>query len=62
MPSVPGDPPFAGGVLLADERTANCPLFTKQLKQILEERGVEFRLGREGRVDSPRRATARPSN
>jgi D-amino-acid dehydrogenase len=46
-PSVPGDPPFAGGVLLADERTANCPLFTKQLKQILEERGVEFRLGRE---------------
>jgi D-amino-acid dehydrogenase len=46
-PSVPEDPPFAGGVMLDDERTANCPLFTKQLKQILEERGVQFRLGRE---------------
>ncbi len=29
------------------ERTANCPLFTKLIKQILEERGVQFRLGRE---------------
>ncbi|WP_087668357.1 FAD-dependent oxidoreductase [Caballeronia humi] len=46
-PSVPEDPPFAGGVLLDAERTANCPLFTKLLKQILEERGVQFRLGRE---------------
>jgi D-amino-acid dehydrogenase len=43
-PSVPDDPAFAGGVLLDAERTANCPLFTKQLKPILEERGVDFRL------------------
>jgi D-amino-acid dehydrogenase len=44
--SVPEDPPFAGGVLLPDERTANCPLFTKQLKQILEDEGVQFRMNR----------------
>ncbi|WP_250472288.1 FAD-dependent oxidoreductase [Caballeronia sp. GAFFF1] len=43
-PSVPDDPAFAGGVLLPEERTANCPLFTKQLKQLLEEAGVEFRM------------------
>ncbi|MDR5877957.1 FAD-dependent oxidoreductase [Caballeronia sp. LZ032] len=43
-PSVPDDPAFAGGVLLPEERTANCPLFTKQLKQFLEEQGVQFRM------------------
>ncbi|SAK77631.1 D-amino-acid dehydrogenase [Caballeronia hypogeia] len=46
-PSVPDDPEFAGGVLLPDERTANCPLFTKQLKQVLEDGGVQFRMHRE---------------
>jgi len=45
-PSVPDDPAFAGGVLLPDERTANCPLFTKQLKQLLEDAGVQFRMNR----------------
>ena len=45
-PSVPFEPPFAGGVLLAAERTANCPLFAKLLKQQLEELGVAFRFGR----------------
>jgi D-amino-acid dehydrogenase len=45
--SVPEDPAFAGGVLLPEERTANCPLFTKQLKQILEDGGVLFRMNRE---------------
>ncbi|WP_044042025.1 FAD-dependent oxidoreductase [Caballeronia insecticola] len=45
-PSVPEDPHFAGGVLLPEERTANCPLFTKQLKQILEDGGVQFRMHR----------------
>ncbi|SAK94478.1 D-amino-acid dehydrogenase [Caballeronia fortuita] len=45
-PSVPDHPEFAGGVLLPDERTANCPHFTKQLKQILEDGGVQFRMHR----------------
>ncbi len=42
----PDHPAFAGGVLLPEERTANCPLFTKQLKQILENGGVAFRMNR----------------
>ncbi|MDB5832774.1 MAG: amino acid dehydrogenase, partial [Caballeronia sp.] len=46
-PSIPDDPPLAGGVLLGDARTANCPLFTKLLKQVLEDGGVQFQLGRE---------------
>jgi D-amino-acid dehydrogenase len=46
-PSIPDDPPLAGGVLLSDARTANCPLFTKLLKQALEDDGVQFQLGRE---------------
>jgi D-amino-acid dehydrogenase len=45
-PSVPDYPEFAGGVLLPEERTANCPLFTKQLKQVLEDDGVQFRMHR----------------
>ncbi|BBP96212.1 amino acid dehydrogenase [Burkholderia sp. SFA1] len=43
-PSVPDHPEFAGAVLLPEERTANCPLFTKQLKQVLEDEGVQFRM------------------
>lgn len=35
-----------GGILLPDDRSANCPLFAKQLKQVLEEAGVRFLLGR----------------
>ena len=46
-PSIPDDPPLAGGVLLGDARTANCPLFTKLLKQVLEVNGVQFHFGRE---------------
>jgi D-amino-acid dehydrogenase len=46
-PSVPDDPAFAGGVLLSAERTANCPHFTKQLKQLLEDSGVQFRMNRD---------------
>lgn len=39
--------PFAGGALLHNERSANCPLFTKQLKRILDEAGARLLLGRE---------------
>jgi D-amino-acid dehydrogenase len=46
-PSIPDEPALAGGVLLGDARTANCPLFTKLLKQVLEDGGVTFQLGRE---------------
>ncbi|SAL32882.1 FAD-dependent oxidoreductase [Caballeronia concitans] len=46
-PSVPDDPAFAGGVLLPEARTANCPLFTKQIKQILDDGGVQFHMNRE---------------
>jgi D-amino-acid dehydrogenase len=58
-PSIPDDPPFAGGVLLGDALTANCPLFTKLLKQVLEDHGVQFQLGRE--VTSIRLDNARPA-
>ena len=44
--SVPTDPEFAGGVLFDQERTANCPLFTKLIKQTLDTQGgVQFMLG-----------------
>lgn len=45
-PSLPPQEPLAGGVLLPDGRSANCPLFVKQLKQLLEDGGVKFELGR----------------
>jgi D-amino-acid dehydrogenase len=46
--SVPPDPEFAGGVLFDHERTANCPLFTKLIKQTLDTQGgVQFMLNRE---------------
>ncbi|RDU99418.1 FAD-dependent oxidoreductase [Trinickia dinghuensis] len=45
--SVPADPAFAGGVMFPQERTANCPLFTKLVKQVLDEQGgVQFLFGR----------------
>jgi D-amino-acid dehydrogenase len=44
--SVRTEPEFAGGVLFEHERTANCPLFTKLLKQTLDTQGgVQFMLG-----------------
>ncbi|HEY1997977.1 FAD-dependent oxidoreductase [Paraburkholderia sp.] len=46
--SVPTEPEFAGGVLFDQERTANCPLFTKLIKQTLDTQGgVQFMLNRE---------------
>ncbi len=39
--------PFAGGVILQKERSGNCPLFTKRLKKLLDEAGVELLLGHE---------------
>jgi D-amino-acid dehydrogenase len=46
--SVPTDPDFAGGVLFDQERTANCPLFTKLVKQTLNTQGgVTFMVNRE---------------
>jgi D-amino-acid dehydrogenase len=44
--SVPTEPEFAGGVLFEHERTANCPLFTKLIKQVLDTQGgVQFMPG-----------------
>ena len=46
-PNLPATPPFAGGVHFAQARVANCPLFVKQLKQVLDnEGGVQFQTGR----------------
>jgi D-amino-acid dehydrogenase len=46
--NIPSDPPFAGGVRIAAGRVANCPLFVKQLKQVLDNLGgVQFQTGRE---------------
>ncbi|PLZ03712.1 amino acid dehydrogenase [Burkholderia sp. WAC0059] len=45
--AVPAEPPFAGGVRFDAGRVANCPLFVKQLKQLLDtEGGVQFQIGR----------------
>ncbi|PHP90397.1 amino acid dehydrogenase [Burkholderia sp. AU18528] len=58
-PSVPAEPGFAGGVLLETERTGNCPLFAKLVKQTLDEHGVQFRFGADVaaiRVDDGRAA------
>jgi D-amino-acid dehydrogenase len=45
--SIPTEPAFAGGVMFPQERTANCPLFTKLVKQVLDEQGgVQFLFGR----------------
>ncbi|MFP3564772.1 FAD-dependent oxidoreductase [Paraburkholderia sp. SIMBA_030] len=67
--SVPTDPEFAGGVLFDHERTANCPLFAKLIKQTLDEQGgVQFMLGCEVsaiRLDGQRPAVelaARPAD
>ncbi|WP_028225041.1 NAD(P)/FAD-dependent oxidoreductase [Paraburkholderia ferrariae] len=47
-PNLPADPPFAGGVRFTAGRVANCPLFVKQLKQVLDAQGgVQFQTGRE---------------
>ncbi|WP_199540005.1 FAD-dependent oxidoreductase [Paraburkholderia kururiensis] len=58
--AVPSEPAFAGGVLFESERTANCPLFVKLLKQVLDtEGGVQFQTGREVtaiRLDNTRAA------
>jgi D-amino-acid dehydrogenase len=45
-PSVPKTEALAGGVFFPYERSANCPLFTKQLKSLLDEHSVQFALGR----------------
>lgn len=58
--SVRTEPEFAGGVLFDQERTANCPLFTKLIKQILDTQdGVRFMHGSE--VSAIRLEGQRPS-
>lgn len=37
--------PLAGGLLLPEDESGNCPLFARQLKQIAEAQGVKFRFG-----------------
>ena len=36
---------FVGGLFLPDVETGNCPLFTRLLKDLCEERGVRFEFG-----------------
>jgi D-amino-acid dehydrogenase len=45
-PSLPLHQPLARGVLLRTARSANCPQFAKLLKQLLEQDGVRFEMGR----------------
>ena len=46
--AIPADPPFAGGVHFETGRVANCPLFVKLLKQVLDAQGgVQFEMSRE---------------
>jgi D-amino-acid dehydrogenase len=43
-PSIPSAQPLVGGVLLPGDRSANCPLFAKQMKQLLNDNNVTFML------------------
>jgi D-amino-acid dehydrogenase len=55
-PSVPAAD-VAHGIWLPYERSANCPLFAKQLKQVLDDQDVQFQFGRRAigiRVESSR--------
>ncbi|HCY62765.1 MAG TPA: amino acid dehydrogenase [Oxalobacteraceae bacterium] len=44
-PALSAHTPLAGGLYLPDDESGNCPLFTKQLKNLAQEMGVEFRFG-----------------
>lgn len=41
-PALSAATPLAGGLHLPDDESGNCPLFTKQLKTIAQNMGVEF--------------------
>lgn len=44
-PALSPNMPLAGALHLAQDESGNCPLFTKQLKQISQSLGVQFRFG-----------------
>lgn len=44
-PALSAKTTLAGGLYLPDDEAGNCPLFTKQLKNIAQEMGVEFLFG-----------------
>ncbi|MBI1890629.1 MAG: D-amino acid dehydrogenase [Burkholderiales bacterium] len=44
-PALSAKTPLAAGLYLPDDEAGNCPLFTKQLKNIAQEKGVEFHFG-----------------
>ena len=44
-PALSGKTPLAGGLYLPEDEAGNCPLFTKQLKTISQDKGVEFHFG-----------------
>lgn len=44
-PALSARTPLAGGLYLPDDEAGNCPLFTKQLKNIAQEMGVQFHFG-----------------
>ena len=41
-PALSAATPLAGGLYLPDDEAGNCPLFTKQLKTIAQDMGVQF--------------------
>ena len=45
-PALSAATPLAGGLYLPDDEAGNCPLFTKQLKAIAQDMGVEFHFGK----------------
>jgi D-amino-acid dehydrogenase len=46
-PSLEPSAPLAGGLYLADDESANCQLFTRELARLAEARGVRFVFDRE---------------
>lgn len=44
-PALSTTTPLAGGLYLPEDEAGNCPLFTKQLKNIAQSLGVEFHFG-----------------
>ncbi|MDR3481232.1 MAG: D-amino acid dehydrogenase [Burkholderiaceae bacterium] len=53
-PALCADTALAGGLHFADHETGNCSLFTKQLKQAAQAKGVTFHFGAEVKAISAR--------
>jgi D-amino-acid dehydrogenase len=52
-PTLSTDTPFQGALYMPDDWAGNCPLFTRQLKSVAQNRGVEFHFNTEVEAIQP---------